>query len=221
MPRSGSTFSFNIVRCLLEARGTVYQEPTGNILTAVERANGAAHLLCKGHGADEVTLKLAKLGAIKVVCTVRKPEDAIASWMRTFDFTLEQSLGVMENWLWMFNSIRAHALVLPFEEIDREPKSAAWKIARYVCNDVDELAVERIATEFTKAKVKDISEDVEARKGHIQDLGFSFYDKRTFFHRRHVSSVETVEAADRIGTEQVSAIRRALAAWCDGEGNLR
>ncbi|HEX6409545.1 MAG TPA: hypothetical protein VFZ88_03030, partial [Sphingomicrobium sp.] len=104
MPRSGSTFSFNIARRLLEDRGSVYQEPTGDLLGAFERLGGAAHLLLKGHSADKVTLQLAQLGAMKVVCTVRKPADAIASWMTTFGFTLEQSLGHMEDWLRMFSA---------------------------------------------------------------------------------------------------------------------
>lgn len=220
MPRSGSTFSFNIARRLLEERGTLHQEPTGDLLGALERVGGAAHLLLKGHSADKFTLQLAQLGAMKTVCTVRKPADAIASWMTTFGFTLEQSLGHMQDWLRMFSAVRFYALIVPFEEIERDPKSAAWKIARHLCDDADQLAVERIATEFTKEKVRDLSEAVRARKGDIEDLGFSFYDKTTFFHRGHVSSLDTLEASERIGREQVAAINQALAEWCDGDGNL-
>lgn len=220
MPRSGSTFSFNIVRCLLEARGALYQEPTGNSLAAIQAAGEATHVLFKGHAADEITVRLVQLGAIKAVCTVRKPEDAIASWMTAFGFTLEQSLSVMEAWLQMFSAIRRHALIVPFDQIDRDPKSAAWKIAAYVCDDVDQVAIERIADEFTKSKVRDHCEEVEARKGQIQDLGFSYYDMRTFFHRKHVSSIETIDAADRIGIDQVLTIRNVLGPRCDERGNL-
>lgn len=221
MPRSGSTFSFNIVRCLLEARGTVYQEATGNILDALESAGGHTHLLLKGHAADEITLGLIKLGAIKAVCTVRKPEDAIASWTTTFGFTLEESVSVMEAWLRMFSAIRAHALVVPFEEIDQEPESAAWKIARHICSDADKLEVEEISAQFSKTKIKNFSEELQLDQDDTQDIGFSFYDKKTFFHRKHVTSIDTVKADDRIGIEQVLAIRQALAPWCDEDGNLR
>jgi hypothetical protein len=100
-----------------------------------------AHLLLKGHEADEVTLALTKLGAIKSICTVRKPEDPIASWMSTFSFTLEESIHAMSAWLRMFSVIRTYALIVPFDEIDREPRSAAWKIARYIFDDADEPAV--------------------------------------------------------------------------------
>jgi len=220
MPRSGSTFSFNIVRRLLETRGPVYQEPTYDILGALERAGEATHLLLKGHRADDVTLALTKIGAVKAVCTVRKPEDAIASWMTTFGFTLAESLDATKAWLRMFSAIRTHALIVPFEDIDQNPHSAAWKIARYVCADADELTVEKIASDYTKVKVKELSTEVEARNGDIEDIGFSFYDRKTFFHRRHVSAAETLGAADRIGAEQVMAIREALVPWCDEQGNL-
>lgn len=220
MPRSGSTFSFNIVRRLLEARGSTYQEPTHDVLGALERAGEAAHLLLKGHWADDVTIALTKIGAVKAVCTVRKPEDAIASWMTTFGFTLAESLDAAETWLRMFSAIRTHALVVPFEEIDQKPQAAAWKIARYVCDDADELTVRKIASDYTKAKVKDLSAEVEARRGDIEDIGFSFYDKKTFFHRSHVSAIKSLEAADRIGADQVMAIRNALVPWCDEQGNL-
>lgn len=220
MPRSGSTFSFNIARRLLEDRGSVYQEPTGDLLGALEGVGGAAHLLLKGHSADKFTLQLAQLGAMKTVCTVRKPADAIASWMTTFGFTLEQSLGHMEDWLRMFSALRTYALILPFEEIEKDPESAAWKIAHHLCEDADRSGVDEIAMEFTKEKVRDLSEAVRARKGDIEDLGFSFYDKTTFFHRGHVSSLDTLEASERIGQEQVAVINQALAEWCDGDGNL-
>jgi len=220
MPRSGSTFSFNVLRRLLEQSGSVHQVPTESIGQGLEQVGDAAHLVLKGHGADPVTLALIKLSAIKAVCTVRKPEDAIASWMATFGFTLEESLSTMQAWLQMFSVIRNHALVLPFQLVEEEPATAAWEIACHICDEPDRAAVTRIAGDFSKARVKELSKDVEAGKGDIEDLGFSAYDKKTFFHRRHVFSDESVGALDRIGMEQVSVIRRTLSSWCDYDGNL-
>lgn|GEM_PF-1448373 len=221
MPRSGSTFSFNVARCLLETRGWLYQEPTDSVLTALDSAGEATHLLVKGHNADQTTLGLIKVGAIKTICTVRKPEDAIASWMTTFGFGLKESVDAMEAWLQMFDIIRSHVLIVHFDDIDREPELAAWKIARYVCDDADEVAAKEIGAKFTKEKVKTLSARIEAGNGDIEDIGFSFYDKKTFFHRRHVLSIDSIEAVNRIGREQVLSIRQALARWCDAEGNLR
>lgn len=199
--------------------GASTQEPTGDLLGAFERLGGAAHLLLKGHSADKVTLQLAQLGAMKVVCTVRKPADAIASWMTTFGFTLEQSLGHMEDWLRMFSAIRSWSLIVPFEEIERDPKSAAWKIARHLCDDADQLAVERIAIDSPRKKSETFPKRIGQGRATSKTLA-SASNKTTFFHRGHVSSLDTLEASERIGREQVLAINQALAEWCDRDGNL-
>ena len=43
MPRSGSTFSFNVVREILLARGSVYQESCEDVIGAVGRSGGTDH----------------------------------------------------------------------------------------------------------------------------------------------------------------------------------
>ncbi len=106
MPRSGSTFTFNIVRGLLEARGRLHQIPVESVLSAVEDAGSADHLVFKGHAADEITIKLAKLSALKVICSTRKPEDAIASWMATFGFSIEESIAALNRWMVMYQERR-------------------------------------------------------------------------------------------------------------------
>jgi hypothetical protein len=53
------------------------------------------------------------------------------------------------------------------------------------------------------------------------NIGFSHYDKTTFFHRRHVSSLTAKQAGERIGLEAVSRIRRELKLFINDDGNLR
>lgn len=123
MPRSGSTFTFNIVRELLERRGTVYHEPHNCILAVLERSQNTNHLIVKAHSADAITLRFLSVGAAKVICTVRKPEDAIASRMQAFGFTLDEAIVQMSEWLSMFRALPASTLFLNFEEIENHPIS--------------------------------------------------------------------------------------------------
>jgi hypothetical protein len=220
MPRSGSTFTFNIVRSLLERRGSLHQVPVGQILSALEQSDGAEHLVFKGHVADEVTLKLVKLGAIKSVCSVRKPEDAVASWMTTFSFDIEEAISAVEQWILMYQNIRDHALVIPFEAINSDPFAVAHRIAEFILTDVSLGEAEAVCRMFTKEKVQEISRRVANREGKIQDIGFSYYDQETFFHRRHVTSLEEIKADLRITTDQISLIRDRLSVYCDQFGNL-
>lgn len=220
MPRSGSTFTFNVVRELLEARGSVHQIPTGRICVAVASAGSVEHLLLKGHEADEMTMRLVNYGAIKSVCSVRKPEDAIASWMNTFGYGLDDSIQMLVNWLPLYRQIREHSLTVPFELIDTAPQQAASMIAQYVCPDASAEEVDAICRRYTKDEVQRLSKAIERGECEIEDLGFSYYDKRTFFHRRHVTSLHETKARDRIDVDQLSRIRAALAEHCDSDGNL-
>ncbi|HVA39059.1 MAG TPA: hypothetical protein VNF49_00220 [Candidatus Binataceae bacterium] len=80
MQRSGSTFSFNVVREILRRHGGVYQETTPHVLGAVEQAVAKApqakHVIVKAHSIDEPSLAALRLGGIRAIRTVRRPEDA-------------------------------------------------------------------------------------------------------------------------------------------------
>ncbi len=44
----------------------------------------------------------------------------------------------------------------------------------------------------------------------MRDIGFSWYDETTFFHRRHVASLDSRPAEQRLSGEQLMRIRLAL-----------
>lgn len=153
VPRSGSTFSFNIVRELLESRGVVAQRPDisfDGVLADNPRADFA---IIKAHDATRSTLDRIQAGEVKVICTVRKPEDAIASWMEAFGFGLDQSIDMIMSWLRLFEKIHDHALIVDYEEIDRRYIQAALKIARYAVPDFDPAALGTITARNFKATI--------------------------------------------------------------------
>ena len=122
MPRSGSTFSFNVAREILSARGSVYQEASEDVVGVVGRSDGADHVLVKNHNLDEPSLALARAGAMRIIMTVRRVEDAMASWFDTFDAVPEPiALSVMHHWIRLFQHLRTKALIIPYEQIDRRP----------------------------------------------------------------------------------------------------
>ena len=59
-----------------------------------------------------------RAGAMPIIVTVRRVEDALASWFTAFDAIPEdQSLQIMRNWLKLFAQLRAHSLIVPYEQI--------------------------------------------------------------------------------------------------------
>lgn len=221
MPRSGSTFSFNVVRDLFRRRGSIYQESTTNLLSAVQRSGNAEHVLCKGHGADEDTLRLVELGAVKAVCTVRRPEDAIASGMECFGDNLDVSIASVWKWLVMFERLRGRSLIVCYEQIEIRPWHAASRIARYLCLDYSTAEIDQIVNKYSKENVMKMVDTLPIDDAGVHDLGHTYYDEETFFHRRHVSSLESRPATERIGANAVLHIRGTLASYIDELGDLR
>jgi hypothetical protein len=160
----------------------------------------------KAHSVANNTFNLIRSGGIKVVCSVRRPEDAIASWMEAFNFGLDESIGHMTGWIESFERIRPYALVLRYEEIDRHPWRAVDRIAKHLCDDVSFAEVRQIAQLYAKDRVKLMADSLT-----LVDHGF---------HRRHISSLVSRPAVERIGSDSVSRIRDRLGRLVGPDGYL-
>ncbi|MBV9105341.1 MAG: hypothetical protein JO313_04885 [Verrucomicrobia bacterium] len=212
MPRSGSTFSFNIARDVLRARGSVYQEaPPPNISEELARCGEAEHVLFKVHQLDESGLLLARSSAARVICTIRKPEDAVSSWMQTFDQSEEDSISVIRDWLRLYIMLKPFALTISYRTVDRHPFIAARRIMRFLVPNVRLTEIWQSARQHAKAEVKKRTDALSRDGQGIKDIGFSWYDAKTFFHRRHISSLKSRSASERLPRDQVQRIRAALA----------
>lgn len=212
MPRSGSTFSFNVVREVLRRRGRVHQEACEDIIGAVHRSNGANDVLIKAHKLDATSMELAEAGAMRIIMTVRRVEDAMASWLEAFDAIPEETaIQIMRDWLQLFRHLRSRALIVSYEEIDRRPWLATWRIARAVCPTIGPVEVLKIARRFSKAAVKRQTDQLAPDASEVTDIGFSYFDSATFFHRRHVASLVSRPAEERLPHERLARIQEALA----------
>jgi len=106
MPRSGSTYTFNVVRELLLLDGDRETSwVTTNDFSGSMRDSSGKHLIIKSHHPDEIMRKLISLNAAYFICSIRKPEDAVVSWMRTFNATLDESIDVLKDWFLMYKEL--------------------------------------------------------------------------------------------------------------------
>lgn len=215
MPRSGSTLSYNFVREALRRRGSV-TEVSAFALSDALAGPGATHIVNKAHAVDDLTVNLIRCGAIRAVCTIRRPEDAVVSWHRTFGFSLEQSIDSMRWWFRLFQRIRDVALTIDFETIERYPALAAWRVGRYVTQDYGIMEALGVAAAYRKSRVRRMTDSMRATDPDVVDLGRTFHDRTTMFHRLHISST-TAKPAPGIAQQ----IRRELSEWVDENGNIR
>jgi hypothetical protein len=210
MPRSGSTFSFNVARELLLARGSVHQEATYDVAGMLERSGGADHLLLKAHATDRATMALARHGAFRTIITVRRIEDSIASWLDTFGWSDAEAVQHLRDWIQLYIGLRDVALIVPYEQVDRRPAWAAWRIARFLCPGVRPSEALRIARRFSRARVKAHADTLTADGDGVTNIGFSYYDTQTYFHRRHVSGLRSRPAHERVPPARLACVTAAL-----------
>jgi hypothetical protein len=191
MPRSGSTFSFNIARELLERRGSVYFEPTEDIERVVA-TSATDNVIIKNHNLNHAGISLLKAGRMKGICTVREPLSAIESLMDIFGFDIDQSILAFQLWIDSFNQFHEYVLVLPYVSIEQKPLRTILRIARYlgVTPSLGELL--SLRKKYSRQQVMKMSNNMSQSVGATTDLGYTFYDNQNFFHRRHVRQAKNV-----------------------------
>jgi hypothetical protein len=208
MHRSGSTFSFNIVKETLAQTGPV-EIVVGNLInSSVARAHNQ-HLVLKTHFPDEDILQRIKDGSVRCVCTIRRPADAIASLMRTFDFSLEQGIDLVKRWVDWYCSVWESVLSLDYHILDRQPRVAIPRIIEYMDCRNDEGLVEMLAARYEKSALKTVYDSLPNDERTV-DMGYTYYDKETLFHRRHISLLDSRSAEFDLALDHMAQIRAEL-----------
>jgi hypothetical protein len=217
MMRSASTLSFNIAREVLERRGGV-QIYTCNSLDGIDLSL-REHTIIKSHAPDQNLSDMICAGKVKCICTYRKPEDAIASWMEVFGFSLDESLASFEIWLEWHNKIKLHCLNMHNSRFDYYFYSAVMEITKYLTNSFDRLEAIILTFKFNKFLTRFRVNNL--KKSSSVDIGFSYYDPETFFHRGHVRSIRSLSARHYLEDGELLRIRKKLGRFLNSDGSYQ
>lgn len=211
MYRSGSTFTFNISREILAKRGgyTTSLEAFDQPFSVTEREN----LIVKSHHPGRFLSDLVKRGDAKGIVSYRKPEDAIASWMHTFGFDLDQSVEQFRKWVEWHHSIKHNTLNIPFDMVEHSPLRAILGIQSYLTGSYNLASSVHLRVKYDKRMVKKTYDRLSENE-QTQNIGFSHYDKETLFHRRHVST-----GTRQLTQQESNFIRNNFREVVDAEGN--
>jgi hypothetical protein len=221
MQRSGSTFSFNVAREVLEARGSVTVVSTNSLEEAIDAGRNTDHLIIKTHAPDEQINDLIVRKECKCICTYRKPEDAVVSWMNVFSFSLEESVAIITEWLEWHTKMRQHLFNETYENIDNRPLFAVYTIGKELVRDLSFIETCSIWWKYRKQKVKKMTEKFSEADETAKNIGFSYYNTTNFFHRRHISSIKNISADRHLTPEQLRYVRDSLCMFTDINGNYR
>lgn len=219
MIRSGSTLTFNAAREILSDSGRVSTSTEDSFGKWIDESS-FDHFITKSHVPNAQVTDEIRMGSVKGICTIRRPEDAIVSFHRTFGADLDQSIQHVWSWLDWYSSIFTHLLTIEFGLIETAPVSAIAQIDEFLTGTVAKDRAARIAASYEKSKLKNKLDALEENPNTI-NIGFSYYDKDSFFHRRHISSISSQPAVEFVSERELTHIRNSLNRFVDSSGHLR
>ncbi len=212
MPRSGSTYTFNIARQLLLGRGGVYQEASPDVNSCLSRRGSAEHVIVKGHSLSGAGIELITKGEMKAICTVRPLEDAVASWMQTFNGEFHSTTEVFREWYGLFRLIHPHSLVLDYEAVSRQPMLTAMEISKFLLGHRHPIESFQISRRFSKKRVLEHVRALRRDSEEVMDIEFSYFHRDTFYHRNHIRTHVT-----KLTDDQRQSLHDELLQWDNGE----
>jgi hypothetical protein len=227
MPRSASTWSYNVAISLLrhtaqEVYGG-YDENLHRFLCDLPAS--CVHAVLKCHSLDAAGLRLAQLQAAKVVYTWRDLADATASFITMFDVDFENIISVMSSSLDLFLHHRSNgALILSYEAITQQPTESVAAVASYLNVAARQELVAEIAEANSfgrmREKVKELSTRDYAerlvrheRTSYVDaarsDRSYP-YDPETLLHLDHLRDGTTGYGAGRLNQSQLRRLEELL-----------
>lgn len=199
MPRSASTWSFNVAMDLLrgvrpgEPIESVYggYEPDENVAKFLAMAPAdAVHIILKCHSLDALGRALTRAGAAKVIYTWRDAADAIVSFQTMFGADFEAAFASIASSLELmrFHQQHGNALILEYEEITGKPIESVKLLASYLDLEPREELIEEIATQSSLDRMRDKSEQLStiAEQDRLVRHQRTAYDKETLLHVHHI-----------------------------------
>lgn len=204
MIRSGSTFTFNIVRELLARQGSVEIAAANTIAHSILAQSNEQSFILKTHEPDNNVINLIKNGIVPCICTIRNPEDAVASWMNTFGFSLEHGIISLKTWYSWYSEVVNKVLTINYQIIELQPRIAIKLIIEFLGMESNEELIDMLEKKYNRLSLKE-KYDVLTNNESTVDIGFSYYDMETFFHRRHISLSQT-----KLTPSQIEQIKSEL-----------
>lgn len=227
MPRSASTWSYNVTMALLrhtaaEVHGG-YDENLHRFLCGLPKS--CVHAVLKCHSLDAAGLGLAQVQAARVIYTWRDLADAAASFMTMFDVDFEHTIAVMSSSLDLYLHHRSNgALILSYEAITHEPTESVAAIAAHLNVAAHQELIAEIAGANSFGRMREKVEEIGAldfaerlvrhdRTSYTDaarcDRSYA-YDPETLFQLNHIRDGGTGYGARRLRQDQLRRLDELL-----------
>lgn len=227
MPRSGSTWSYNVARRLLGhvhgeeslVGGYVGEGPAVDAALNQPLATGMINVL-KFHSLTETAVDKTRSGHARTIVTFRTPMNAVASLMGFFGHSLQSSVGSinasMHNLLTWRDT--KNSLLIPFDDIIADNAGSIGRIAAFLDLDVPEDLIATLDAETSYEAVKKKAGQLEQNGRRLIESGRSRYDPNSLLHVGHAPMGAKRAWRSQLSPDEQQYALEHLSAWIDGEG---
>lgn len=224
MPRSASTWSFNVILGLLRhcCPGEPWHAGYNQNLVQFSKAAGedVRHIVMKSHTLTPLGRKLLRVGAVKVIYTFRDLADAAVSGLQTFssggatfdDFltSFDEALEVLA-----FHRATGMALELSYNDVVEQPAAMVARIGAYLWPDgVSAEVVGRVVEETSLPAAERIVEQVNRMEARdLVAASHSRFDPKTLFHPNHLNGGASGRGRQVLSGAQLQALEGLCAKY--------
>lgn len=132
--------------------------------------------------------------------------------MDVFGYNFDTALYSVEQSIDWIISVKDRALIVRYPEIDCNfirTSFTAQRILNFAYGKSSWLDSLLAAYRYRKAALKKQTDSMSRKEGEVVDLGFSYYDKNTLLHRKHIGNPQRLKSMS-FTAEQEEKIRRHL-----------
>lgn len=237
MPRSGSMWTYNVCRRLIQAAGklpwpeTIPLDETRVIQEALSRPPAADQVYCiKTHFRVPVGKE-----HMRIICNYRDIRDAMLSYMRFTKCSFAKGLAVAKGAMSLtdhyLQNKDPHILPVGYDTLTLHPLDTIGKLADFLSLRVKQSDMEGIAQALSRQEVARRLKKLESieldSNGSVQnesgsgeyssaqnfDGSFRVYDHDTGFQTNHISSHKDGEWRDVLTDEEKAELMAATSEW--------
>jgi hypothetical protein len=185
--RSGSTWSFNVVRRFAQIKNlSIVQMANSDIPIAKD---GEIVIAKFHHDPSPQALELLGKPQTAAIVTVRDPRYSVCSLIEVFGFSFSEALQFCKKSLDFADSLPPSKLVIRYADIDSHPLRL-WKTTyRLLCYTYGKTSLFQalvVAAANTKTAMRRRANKLDPESPQAVNIGFSHYSNETFLHRGHI-----------------------------------
>lgn len=226
IPRSGTTWVYNVVRHILERFDRGYTTVNANKPKEVDQAlaehDEQLHLLMHFHDLTQKSLDCALQPKTISICNYRDPRDVVVSQMNLHDATFEIAIKMTDA---AFMNLKIalnipHLILIPYPFIQDHPASIIFQIGVKMEVILTPNCIDRIIAATDIEKHKKIMAEVRRAVSASDTTGLQktftgnrmiYGDKESLINDRHIQSGRSGRWRDELTDPQKEIVNQAFA----------